>query len=105
MPELTEQDSSEESLPETGMIGASDLFPKGRAMPAVVCRGVVRGKLFVLYHQKQWGLHFGILYHVYLGRTVLQLAGAAPGPGILDHSQLAFDAPVRQYCKKYHCIW
>lgn len=27
MPELTEQDSSEESLPETGMIGASDLFP------------------------------------------------------------------------------
>lgn len=27
MPELTEQASSEESLPETGMIGASDLFP------------------------------------------------------------------------------
>lgn len=27
IPELTEQDSSEESLPETGMIGASDLFP------------------------------------------------------------------------------
>ena len=40
MPELTEQASSEESLPETGMIGASDLFPV--SSPAATIRSFLK---------------------------------------------------------------
>ena len=74
-------------------------------MPAAVCRGVVRGKLFCPLPSKAMGLHFGILYHVLPWAHSSAASWRSPGPGILDHSQLAFDAPVRQYCKKYHCIW